>query len=122
MEDSCKDDPSSTETLRVETTWQTPQGLFLAWTFQISGLSVVGTAVEAGLATEATKVDDGIAVGKQRASLRTRSCGGGLGFLEFVALDLNLIETAYVLAAAVVRCKFCNIPNEKHKKLRTHEV
>ena len=84
-----------------------------AWTFQISGLSVVGTAVEARVATEATKVDDAIAVGRQRAGLckQALQIGGvpdgerGRFDDELVFLDLNLVESAYIFAAAVVRCK-----------------
>ena len=79
-----------------------------AWTFQISGLSVVGTAVEARVATEATKVDDAIAVGRQRAGLCKQALQiGGVpdgergrfddGGLELVFLDLNLVEDASVL-------------------------
>ena len=79
-----------------------------AWTFQISGLSVVGTAVEARVATEATKVDDAIAVGRQRAGLCKQALQiGGVpnreregfddGGLELVVLDLNLVEDANVL-------------------------
>ena len=69
---------------------------------------MVGTAVEARVATEATKVDDAIAVGRQRAGLCKQALQiGGVpdgerggfddGGLELVVLDLNLVEDANVL-------------------------
>ena len=59
------------------------------------------------------KVDDAIAVGRQRAGLckQALQIGGvphgerGRFDDELVFLDLNLVESAYTLAAAVVRCK-----------------
>ena len=61
------------------------------WSFQTPGLRVVGTAVDAGLTTEAGKADAGIGVGKANSKA----------------------------AAAVVRCKFATSQAESAEASKT---
>ena len=114
MEDACKDDPGPTETLRVETTWRTPQGLVLG------GLDFPDFGSQRGGHCHRSESGNGShQSGRRNCGWQAKSrsvqagaanCGvpdGERGRFddELVFLDLNLVESAYIFVAAVVRCK-----------------
>ena len=93
-----------------------------AWSFQISCHSVMGTALEAGVTTEARNVDDGVAVGKQKAGQRALQIGGlqdgergrfDDGGLELVVLEPNLVDEELFKPLTIFLRYTCNAGEDR---------